>query len=101
MVFSSLAHARGPNALIIAHRSELITQAAAKLELFYPGQVGILQADRREITAPVLVASIQSAKIIPLPWPPRGDRTLIIDEAHHAAAVSYRALAQALGFFTA
>jgi ATP-dependent helicase IRC3 len=98
VVFSSLAHARGPNALIIAHRSELITQAAAKLELFYPGQVGILQADRREIDAPVLVASIQSAKNHIAALAARGDRTLIIDEAHHAAAVSYRALAQALGF---
>ena len=101
VLFSSLAHARGPNVLIIAHRSELLTQAAAKLELFYPGQVGILQADRREITAPVLVASIQSAKNHIAALAARGDRTLIIDEAHRAAAVSYRALAQALGFLAA
>lgn len=98
VVFSSLAHARGPNALIIAHRSELISQAAAKLELFYPGEVGILQADRREIDAPVLVASIQSAKNHLPALAARGDRTLIIDEAHHAAAATYRTLAHALGF---
>lgn len=98
VIFSSLAHARGPNALIIAHRSELITQAAEKLEYFYPGEVGILQADRREIEAPVLVASIQTAKNYLADLRARQDRTLIIDEAHHAAASTYRALAHSLGF---
>lgn len=98
VLFSSLAHVRGPKALVIAHRSELITQAVEKLEYFYPGEVGILQADRRDLDAPVLVASIQTAKNHFPALALRSDRTLIIDEAHHAAAGTYRALAYHLGF---
>ena len=61
VLFATLTRDRGPNALVIAHRTELITQAAERLECFYPGNVGILQADRRDLDAPVLVASVQTA----------------------------------------
>lgn len=98
VLFATLTRDRGPNALVIAHRTELITQAAERLECFYPGNVGILQADRRDLDAPVLVASVQTAPRHLAALRLRNDRTLIIDEAHHAAAETYRHLVHALGF---
>lgn len=98
VLFAAVARDRGPKALIIAHRTELISQAAEKLEHFYPEQVGILQAGRRDLDSPVLVASIQTAMQHIPALSLRRDRTLIIDEAHHVAANTYRKLAQSLGF---
>lgn len=98
VLFAAVARDRGPKALIIAHRTELISQAAEKLEHFYPGEVGILQAGRQDLGSPVLVASIQTAMQHIPALSLRRDRTLIIDEAHHVAANTYRKLAQSLGF---
>lgn len=94
VIFSHLskqAHDRGHRSLIIAHREELLTQAADKLRAVAPGiPLGLVKAEHNEHQdAGVVIASIQT-----LARPKRrqqitGIGTLIIDEAHHAAADSY------------
>lgn len=79
-------------ALVLVHRDELIRQAVEKLRQFAPHlRVGIVQGAQHEIHAPVVVASVQS-----LSRPTRlrtlapDFGTVVIDEAHHAAADTYR-----------
>lgn len=87
-------------ALFLAHREELLDQAATKIKLANPHlTVEIEQADRHaSATADVVVASVQTLA-------PRdgkrmqkfnaGDfRVVIIDEAHHATANSYQSILQ-------
>jgi superfamily II DNA or RNA helicase len=88
----------GGNVLFLAHRVELLDQAAAKLEeeLGYP--VAVEQADRgtdREYLwqgGYIIVASVQTmmnerrlAKFDPYPFD-----LIMVDECHHATAPSYR-----------
>jgi superfamily II DNA or RNA helicase len=85
--------------MVLAHREELITQAAEKIKAITGEDPDIEMADRRADTgmwnrARVVVSSIQTQNA---GNPPRmrrfnpGDFGLvIIDEAHHAVADSYR-----------
>jgi superfamily II DNA or RNA helicase len=92
IIFALLVQRRGGRALILAHRDELIQQAVDKLRLVDPTlPLGVVQADRDEHTAPTVVASVQTlsrrerlARVVP------DFRTLVIDEAHHAPAATYR-----------
>lgn len=96
VVFAHLASMRGGRTLILAHRDELIQQAAEKLMLVDPRlEIGIVKASQDEHDCPVVVASVQT-----LSRPKRLDRlipdfdTIIIDEAHHALAQSYQRILQ-------
>ncbi|AEH45366.1 type III restriction protein res subunit [Thermodesulfatator indicus DSM 15286] len=94
IVFLALARGvveAGGRVLIIAHRDELIRQPAEKLSLVWPGapEPGIIKAERFEPDCPIVLASIQTL------WRrldrlPHGFDLLVIDEAHHAAASTYR-----------
>src|SRR3989441_10151768 len=92
IIFALLVQRRGGRALILAHRDELIQQAVDKLHLVDPTlPLGIVQADRDELTAPTVVASVQTlsrrprlARLVPA-FP-----ILVIDQAHPAAAPSDR-----------
>ena len=93
----------GVRSVILAHRDELIEQAAAKLRAVAPDlRVGILKAGRREIRGrDVVVASVQS-----LTRPARraelaaaGPRLVVVDECHHAVATTYVEVLRALGAF--
>jgi superfamily II DNA or RNA helicase len=92
IVFALLVQRRGGRSLILAHRDELIQQAVAKLHLVDPSlTLGVVQAARDEHTAPIVVASVQTlsrrtrlARLVP------DFQTIVIDEAHHAAAPTYR-----------
>jgi superfamily II DNA or RNA helicase len=94
VVFSHLAaeqHASGIRTLVLAHREELIQQAAAKIRAVAPAlRVGVVKAERDEHhDADVIVASIQT-----LAGPKRREAIrdvglVIVDEAHHAAAPTY------------
>ena len=82
--------------LILAHREELLTQAKDKLEWSNPQlTVEIEQAENHATTnADVVVASVPtlgrdgSERISR--FPKNHFRTIVIDEAHHAAAPTYR-----------
>jgi superfamily II DNA or RNA helicase len=88
--FVALAAKRGDRTLIIAHRDELIGQAAAKARQWWPdADIGIVKGARNEVGAQdIVVASVQSLS------PARMARLgrfglVIVDEAHHATSASY------------
>jgi superfamily II DNA or RNA helicase len=76
--------------LVIAHRSELIEQAVAKLEAVTGWSVGVIKygvkpyPERR-----IQVASVQTLARKEL-LPDLKTKLLIFDEAHHATSYSYR-----------
>lgn len=81
--------------LVLAHRSELLNQAKAKIESMNPGlSVAIEKAENKAGPVDVVVASVQTL------GRSNSDRiegfaqdyfrTIVIDEAHHAAAGSYQ-----------
>ncbi|BAB77405.1 DEAD/DEAH box helicase (plasmid) [Anabaena sp. FACHB-709] len=79
--------------LVIAHRIELITQAAEKLEQIVGEPVGIIKGgcaahpERR-----IQVASIQTLARRDILELPLNIGLLLFDEAHHSSASSYRRL---------
>lgn len=79
-------------ALIIAHRKEIVEQAVLTLETLYPQKrVGMLMAREREMDADIVVASIQTlARRKTLAEMPTDIDLLVIDEAHHATADTYK-----------
>ena len=79
--------------VVLAHREELLTQAADKAHSVAPHlSVGIVAAQRNEAAARIVCASVQTLSrgrrldMIPRP------RLLIVDEAHHAAAPTYQSV---------
>ncbi|QOR55387.1 MAG: hypothetical protein SHS37scaffold145_38 [Phage 71_18] len=141
IIFASLAERRGGRALVLAHRDELIAQAAAKvlevwpelgatdtvLDLLRASQdehlqrlartvgrnprgVGIVKAEANDVLAHVVVASVQTLSrakrlgrlLQPMDpqWQLLGHADpfdlVVVDEAHHAAADSYRKVLDAL-----
>ena len=92
--FSALIARRGGSALVLAHRDELLRQAAAKIAIADPTLglgVGFVAAARDDVSAPVVVGSVQTlARLSRLQRLPRQFDTVIVDEAHHASARSYR-----------
>ncbi len=101
VVFATVIAQRGGTALVIAHRDELLRQAAEKISQADPTLalgVGFVQADRDDVSAPVVVASVQTlARSARLARLPHQFDTVIVDEAHHAAARSYRRILKHLG----
>ncbi|KAI7215455.1 DEAD/DEAH box helicase-like protein [Hortaea werneckii] len=89
--------------LVLAHRSELVEQAARHCRNLYPGQVVEIERAERHASglADITVASIQSL------LSGNGDRLrkydpsrfklLLVDEAHHIAAKSYLDVLQHFG----
>lgn len=94
VVFSALAQERAElgRTLILAHRDELLRQAADKYREVNPGaDVGFVQAGMNDIDHAVVVASVQSLsqprRLDSFPW--RDVKTCVTDEAHHATATTY------------
>lgn len=96
---------KGAQMLVIAHREELLFQAAEKIRAANPGIVvdieqGELHASRY---SDVIIASIQTLQARQFTRLKRlllhhRFRIVIVDEAHHAAAPSYRTALVHLGF---
>jgi superfamily II DNA or RNA helicase len=92
---------RGERVLVLAHRDELIRQAAQKIHdrlaaVHWPS-VGIEKAAERSCGEDVVVASVQTLKGARLAgFAPDAFGLVVVDEAHHAAAETYRAV---LGHF--
>lgn len=108
VVFAHMAaimHPRGVRTLVLAHRDELIEQAANKLRAVAPTlRVGIVKGTRREIRGrDVIVASVQSLarEVRRQELAAAGIRLVIIDEAHHAVANTYMNVLRDLGCFEA
>lgn len=92
----------GRRALIIAHREELLTQAADKISQVAPDlRIGVVKAQRNEHHGvDVVVASIQTI-CRPNRLAELADKfeTIIVDEAHHAVAETYLYTLRGLGSF--
>lgn len=72
--------------LLLSHREELVRQPLQ----YYHCPVGIEQGSSRAGNEPVVSASVQSLVRRLDRYPPNTFDTIIVDEAHHAAAGSYR-----------
>jgi superfamily II DNA or RNA helicase len=123
VMFCALAERMGCRTLILAHRDELIAQAAAKVREVWPDapSIGVVQGPSNEAAAHVVVASVQtvsrpnrlarlcpphsgplslsdgpSAAMLDVGWAdPFG--LVVVDEAHHTAAQTYRRVLDHLG----
>lgn len=94
IIFAQLPTLAKKRTLVIAHREELLDQAAYHLAVANPGKaVGIEQAGRRAGAADIVVASIQSLasgggeRLRRLD--PQEFSLVIVDEAHHSTARTY------------
>lgn len=79
--------------LVIAHRKEIIEQTAKTLSAMYPDKsVGLVMGAReKELDADIMVGTWQTiARRSMLELMPRDVDLVVIDEAHHAPAPSYR-----------
>ena len=81
--------------LVLAHRSELLEQARSKILESNPNlTVEIEQAERKAGHVDVVVASVATLGRNNTPrieeYPKNYFKSIVIDEAHHAAAPSYR-----------
>jgi superfamily II DNA or RNA helicase len=102
VTFAHLIARRPGRALVIAHREELLDQAADKLRHIVPSlELGVVQAERDQANAEVVLASIQT-----IARPSRQQRlgrdftTVIVDECHHGSAATYVAVLEHLGAFS-
>lgn len=98
----------GESALVLAHREELLDQARAKLAMAAPTlSVELEQAESRAerrqtlFTAAgrrVVVGSVQTLRGRRLrSWSPESFRYLVVDEAHHATAPTYKDIFEHFG----
>ncbi|MCX4752924.1 DEAD/DEAH box helicase [Kitasatospora purpeofusca] len=90
-LISRMYQQTGRRALVIAHREELIQQAAAKIRAIAPHlKVGVVKASRNEHRGvDVIVASIQTLAVRKRRAAITGVGLVVVDECHHAAASSY------------
>ncbi|MBK8097366.1 MAG: DEAD/DEAH box helicase [Planctomycetes bacterium] len=89
--------AKGP-VLVLAHRQELVEQARSKIAAWCNDVVAVEMAGRRDFTRPdgrrpkIAVASIQTLQKRLHDLPRDAFKIVVVDEAHHATADSYRAV---------
>lgn len=96
VLFAEIARlARGP-VLVLAHRQELVEQAREKIAAWCNDVVAVEMAHRRDFTRPdgsrpkITVASIQTLQQRLHDVPKDAFKIVVVDEAHHATADSYR-----------
>ena len=86
--------------LVLAHRDELITQAANKISAINPGLIVEIEKAEKKASpmTDVIVASVQTLKGRRLQKiSPEDIRLVVIDEAHHSTASSYTNILEYLG----
>jgi superfamily II DNA or RNA helicase len=90
---------RDHRSLVLVHRDELVQQTIAKLSVIAPElNVGVVKAERNETNAGLIVASVQTLNSMSrLEQMPSDIGTVVVDEAHHAAANSYERVLNHLG----
>lgn len=90
-MFATLAALWPGRVLVLAHRRELIQQAWGKLHELTGERVGIEKAHEHSYGARIVVGSVQTLKehrLRGISEPPFA--LIIVDEAHHCTAKSYR-----------
>lgn len=91
LISKMLDQMNGQRALVLAHREELLEQAAAKIRAVRPDlRVGIVKAQRNDHhDVDVIVASIQTLAVERRRQAIQDIGLIIVDECHHAAARTY------------
>lgn len=85
------ARSLGLRTLFVAHRLELLQQAANRFKELWPqAQVKIIDDYSGSLDGDVLIASIQGLHKRLSQFTPEHFGYIVIDEAHHAAAPTYR-----------
>ncbi len=102
-IFASLIkrdrEAGGKRALVLAHRDELLQQAADKIRMVYPEvSIGFVRQKENDVHCDVVVASVQSiSRDGRLKTLPRDFSLVVCDEAHHAVAPFHRKVLEYVG----
>lgn len=96
VIFSEIARRcteKGNRVLVLAHRKELIEQAAGKLEAICGMPVGVEKASRHWDGEEICVGSVQTLQRKRLEeFPLESFPVLVIDEAHHAVSSTYKSI---------
>jgi superfamily II DNA or RNA helicase len=88
----------GKRFLVLAHTDELVQQAAKKIKRSGPHlQVGIVKAAMNQVQAQVVVASVQTLRSKKRRDAIRNVGRIVVDECHHAAAPTYKAILEHYG----
>ena len=102
VIFSHLTARQPERTLILAHRQELVFQAAGKLSDVAPHMhVGVEMAESSAHGAHAVVASVQTlaSEKRRAAWSRNAFGQVIVDEAHHAVAPTYRQVLDYFGCF--
>lgn len=87
--------------LVLVHTDELVRQAVKKINDHAPDLVvGIVKGKENNVTADVIVASVQTLKNPRRLAQVRNVVTVIVDECHHAVAASYMTILTHFGCFS-
>lgn len=99
VVAAALAAAIGGRTLFLVHRDELARQAEEKISIVWPeASVGIVKAEKNNIEAQVVVASVQTISRAERLRQLKPDFKLVItDEAHHAVASQWQTIYEYVG----
>lgn len=96
VLFCRIVKKREGRALILAHRAELIDQAAQKIK-DVGLSCGIVKAAQKDLGADIVVASVQTlVNCLPGLLQHGPFNTVVVDEAHHALAATYQTILQAV-----
>lgn len=101
ILFGELTKQLNTRTIIIAHREQLVKQAAEKIHLVWPeAEIGICMGEKNDLDSQIVIASIQSASRAPRiqQLKEQGFSLCVVDEAHHAPSESYKHLLKQLGF---
>ena len=97
VVFSKVAQERvkrGDNVLVLAHRGELLEQAEQKIQRFTGLGCALEKADSKSVNSiyKITLGSVQTLmrESRLAQYPKNYFGTVIVDEAHHAIAQSYK-----------
>ena len=103
VIFSHLAEEYlirnpGKRVIILSHTDELVLQTVSKMKSVAPHRtVGIVKAERNEVAAQVISASVQSLRSERRRSLIKDVGLIIVDEAHHAVANTYRTILEHYG----
>jgi superfamily II DNA or RNA helicase len=88
----------GTRVLVLVHTEELVQQAKAKILAVAPHLVvGIVKAKFNEVTADVIVGSVQTLRNARRRAQIQRVSLVIVDECHHATAATYLAILEHFG----
>lgn len=90
----------GRRILVLVHTDELVQQAVAKIQKVAPHlNIGIVKAAVNQVTARVIVGSVQTLRNAKRRAQLRNVGLIIVDECHHAVAPTYRGILEHFGAF--